>query len=671
LQADSRTTGNGEDFSLNSIWKSAVQINDSGWTAEIMIPYISLRFPNELSKDWGFNVIRNVRRSRQEYSWNFIDRASGYSSEYQAGILKNIRDIKPPVRFSLMPYTSSYVDNFDGNTSYDFNAGVDLKYGINESFTLDATLIPDFGQVAFDQQFLNLSPFENRFQENRQFFNEGTELFSLGDVFYSRRIGGAPKNITNANLSGNDSAQVTVKTEFTRLLNATKISGRTNGNLGIGFLNAITDNNYSTTDSAGIESQNLLEPLTNYNVLVLDQRINRASSVSFINTNVMRNGEYVDANVAGLLASIYSPSGLFRTDAQIKRSDRFHSSDSTETGHNFYLRFGDVAGNWRWASKQEVFTENYNPNDLGLLPRNNLIRNYSEVEYATFKPKGLFNRFSLTLFSVYSTLYKPQRFEEFYLGLNSFFLLRDFTATGIRLRLRPQESFDYFEARSPGRYFVKPVNYALTYFISTDYRKPFSLDLNFAYDHSLGWNRDHYTIKVEPRIRIGDHFFIIPQTNFDIYLNDRGFANFSNGEPIFGRRNVQNISALIDGRYAFNPKISLGLRLRQFWSRVEYSEYYNLENDGLLSSNLEENNYNLFFNTLNLDLRFSWWFAPASEMVILYRVALADAGNAIENRYIPNLEQALESPVQNNFSIRLSYFLDYNRTQKALAKRRK
>ena len=162
--------------------------------------------------------------------------------------MSNIRDINPPIRLSLMPYASTYVDHFEDKTTLDFNAGMDLKYGINESFTLDATLIPDFGQVAFDNQVLNLSPFEIQFQENRQFFNEGTELFSLGDLFYSRRIGGAPKNITNQDLSGNDSAEVTVRTEFTRLLNATKISGRTNGNLGIGFLNAVTDNNYSTID---------------------------------------------------------------------------------------------------------------------------------------------------------------------------------------------------------------------------------------------------------------------------------------------------------------------------------------------------------------------------------------------------------------------------------------
>jgi hypothetical protein len=104
---------------------------------------------------------------------------------------------------------------------------------------------------------------------------------------------------------------------------------------------------------------------------------------------------------------------------------------------------------------------------------------------------------------------------------------------------------------------------------------------------------------------------------------------------------------------------------------VEYSEYYKLEANGGLSASNNTNNYDLFFNTLNLDLRFSWWFAPASEMVILYRVALSNDGSAIEDRYFGNLDQALASPVQNNISIRLSYFLDYNRTRSAWANRRK
>jgi hypothetical protein len=73
------------------------------------------------------------------------------------------------------------------------NGGVDVKYGINESFTLDATIIPDFGQVVSDNEINNLSPFEVKFEEHRPFFTEGTEIFNKAGLFYSRRVGATPR----------------------------------------------------------------------------------------------------------------------------------------------------------------------------------------------------------------------------------------------------------------------------------------------------------------------------------------------------------------------------------------------------------------------------------------------------------------------------------------------
>ena len=72
------------------------------------------------------------------------------------------------------------------------SGGLDVKYGLNESFTLDATLIPDFGQVISDNVVNNITPFEQQFKENRPFFTEGTELFNKAGIFYSRRIGRTP-----------------------------------------------------------------------------------------------------------------------------------------------------------------------------------------------------------------------------------------------------------------------------------------------------------------------------------------------------------------------------------------------------------------------------------------------------------------------------------------------
>ena len=94
-----------------------------------------------------------------------------------------------------MPYFSANVNHFEDEIKTQYNGGMDLKYGINESYTLDMTLIPDFGQVGFDNQILNLSPYEIQYDEKRAFFNEGTELLEKGGLFYSRRIS---DNLINA-----------------------------------------------------------------------------------------------------------------------------------------------------------------------------------------------------------------------------------------------------------------------------------------------------------------------------------------------------------------------------------------------------------------------------------------------------------------------------------------
>lgn len=113
---------------------------------------------------------------------------------------------------------------------------MDVKYGINDAFTLDAILVPDFGQTKFDNVVLNLGPFEQQFNENRPFFTEGTDLFSKGNLLYSRRIGQTPD--LNLNIAANESVAYP---GAVNLLNAMKISGRDKDGLGIGFLNAITE----------------------------------------------------------------------------------------------------------------------------------------------------------------------------------------------------------------------------------------------------------------------------------------------------------------------------------------------------------------------------------------------------------------------------------------------
>ncbi|MBK7944978.1 MAG: hypothetical protein IPJ85_06580 [Flavobacteriales bacterium] len=173
-------------------------------------------------------------------------------------MVTGINGIDAPFRLMLLPYASAYAQHFptdepgesDWNSS--FNGGMDVKLGLGDAYTLDMTLIPDFGQVVSDNVVLNLSPFEVYFNENRQFFTEGTELFQRGNVFYSRRIGGVPLLRGNLYSSLQEGEAVTEDPGVSKLINATKISGRGAKGLGFGVLNAVTRATYGTiTDSTG------------------------------------------------------------------------------------------------------------------------------------------------------------------------------------------------------------------------------------------------------------------------------------------------------------------------------------------------------------------------------------------------------------------------------------
>ena len=180
---------NGEDFSWNAVWKSQVKLHDKGWTFEVFIPYSAIRFGKKDIQTWGLNITRRRRKTEQQNCWNPIDRnVNGFLT--QEGKWEGLKNIKPPVRLQLYPYFSYYQNHFPqqdaklSNWSSQIAGGLDLKMGLSQAFTLDATLIPDFGQVQSDNRVLNLTPFEVRFNENRQFFTEGNELFSIVIIFF-------------------------------------------------------------------------------------------------------------------------------------------------------------------------------------------------------------------------------------------------------------------------------------------------------------------------------------------------------------------------------------------------------------------------------------------------------------------------------------------------------
>ena len=288
VQTDARlgpNLGGGDFFNYgdktwDAVWDSKIKMKPDGWVVEMKIPYISLRFAKKDIQDWGLQFSRFTRRNNETSFWNPVDPTiNGFVNQF--GEYKNLKNILPPLRLSLSPYVTSGIrvtpENNGKHTEWLRNGGMDVKYGVNESFTLDATLIPDFGQVVSDNVINNLSPFEVKFEEHRPFFTEGTEIFNKAGLFYSRRVGATPKGYNSILqiAEANPNLEIVKNPTVTQLYNAIKFSGRTKHKLGIGIFNAVAApmNAIIKDKTNGTEVKIQTEPLTNYNILVLDQAL--------------------------------------------------------------------------------------------------------------------------------------------------------------------------------------------------------------------------------------------------------------------------------------------------------------------------------------------------------------------------------------------------------------
>ena len=298
VQSDSRFS----DFNFNAVWVSDVKILENGWSVEMEIPWSALRFPSKAEQIWGLQITRTIQRKFEFDQWALTPKGSPNPMKYW-GILNGLNNIESPVRLSLTPYVTTILQKDSrfgpATPSASVSGGLGLKYGLNESFTLDMTLLPDFSQVRSDNIVKNLGPFEIQFQEQRPFFTEGVDLFNLGGIFYSRRIGRTPSEFYSVPYLADSTEKIIKNPSQSRLLNATKVTGRTNNGLGIGILNAYVGNTYATAVDTvtGNTRRILTEPASNYNIFVFDKQLANSSRVYVTNTNVIRSGGYRSANV--------------------------------------------------------------------------------------------------------------------------------------------------------------------------------------------------------------------------------------------------------------------------------------------------------------------------------------------------------------------------------------
>ncbi|MCA9737471.1 MAG: carbohydrate binding family 9 domain-containing protein, partial [Gemmatimonadetes bacterium] len=287
----------GMDMTWDPVWEAATRVDSAGWTAEIRIPFTQLRFAGGgAAPVWGVQFRRDIVAAGEVVDWAWTPPTEpGFASRF--GHLEGLLGLEAPDRLEILPYTvasgsfdarADPTSPFDDGSVYGLSGGLDLKYGLTGSLTLDATFNPDFGQVEADPAVVNLSAFEQFFEERRPFFVEGASAFDFGGLssmrfFYTRRVGRAPSLGASGLFVDAPSAST--------ILGAAKVSGRTPSGWTVGVLNATTDREHARVieSPGGPVVEVPVEPRTNLSVVRVRRDFNASGSeVGLIVTNSLR-----------------------------------------------------------------------------------------------------------------------------------------------------------------------------------------------------------------------------------------------------------------------------------------------------------------------------------------------------------------------------------------------
>ena len=673
------------DVTWDAVWDSRVAMKPDGWVVEMKIPYSAIRFSKEEVQKWGIQFLRFTRRNNETSFWSPVDPTiSGFVNQF--GELSGLKNLVPPLRLSFSPYVSGGYRGNPTSTGYKNewlkSGGMDVKYGISESFTLDATLIPDFGQVISDNLVNNITPYELQFTENRPFFTEGTELFNKAGIFYSRRIGRTPtlynevNDLENSGMGMTTDYQVLKNPEVTKLYNAIKFSGRTRHKLGIGVFNAITQPMRARVRNvtAGKDSTIVTEPLSNHNIFVLDQAFKGRSYITLTNTNVLRNGHERDANVTAINLALYNKDNTYGFCLQPKYSKIF--GDDPYDGFTNHIRFGKVSGKFQWYVSNNIESDKYDPNDLGILRAPNEVVNQAQLSYNIYQPTKKFLNQFYNLSVKQSYLYKPMVYDKTEIVASGTVIFKNFWDMRLELSTAPVWFNDYFELQTPADPRATPrtgLKRSPYYFAglsgSSDSRKRLFVRWNFGFAQGPLPSDPYHIVGIGSRYRFSDRFTL------DLFVerqHDNGQFGYSflrdefTGAPILARRKYTDLSSLLTGSYSFTPRMNLTFRARHYWNKIVNTNFYDVKSDGYWNERFDRvpSDYDVNYNTFSLDVFYTWDFRLGSRIVIGWKNWLGRdfeymIDGARNHHYTANLGRVFDNPHGNELTVRFIYYLDY------------
>jgi len=629
------------DQGWDPIWTAATKIDSAGWTVEMRIPYSQLRFSRDSVQLWGMQIWRYEDRLNERDMWSFWRRSESGGPAY-FGDITGIRIDARPRQLELLPYVLSGEqlqhadagDPFHGSHDTRIRAGGDLKYLLTSNLTLDATFYPDFGQVEVDPATLNLSPFETFYDEKRPFFIAGSSAFAFGgmncqfcsntsslSIFYSRRIGRLPQ--LSDWVSGIATAEETP--DYTPIIGAAKVTGRTSNGYIVGLLDAVTSpqsEDYLLASTPGTHSQ-VVEPLTNYFVgrvqkelnggnsavgvaltstarrlsgdsVLTDHLRNRAEAAGLDWTHTWHHHDYswagsavlssVEGSAASIAATERSSAHYFqRPDRTASRGGFFDASyDTLATalhGYGLYTRLAKDNGNWLWETMQNWRSPGFEVNDVAYLDRADYRWMNANIGRQWTVPTSWYRSINTIVGGqqqfTYDGLRTDAQLQAFYaMQFTNYWNLRTFWI------YHPTVEDDRLTRGGPA---VQRTGYDLGHFqLSTDARRRAVADMSVEIGH--GVQSPTHTLILKPGLAVKPMASVFVQFS-PTYMTDETPAQYvttvadSTDHAFFGNRYVfayiKTRTVSLDTRvnWTFSPNLTLQLFVQPFIASGAYTSF--------------------------------------------------------------------------------------------------
>ena len=556
VQLDGQVTKEGRNsggFNLNwdTTWEVSSVISDIGWSAELAIPFKSLRYGRAALQNWGINFQRNIRRNNEIAYWSPLPRQYQLERVSQAGTLEAL-GVPPQRNLKLTPYALGQVSKGGDATGTDFNEefGVDVKYSLTPSLTLDATVNTDFAQVEADEQQVNLNRFSLFFPEKRPFFLENAGQFSVGvpreiELFFSRRIGIA-RNGTQLPIDA-----------------GVRLTGRIGSNTNVGLLQM---------RSQGVDD---VAPRNDYSVVRINRELRNRSSVGAIFVNRQGNGTGL-VDKADDYNRSYAIDGRLGVGENGQLSGFVAKTDTpgrTGKDHAFSLRGAVDTQAWSTSAQYVEVGDDFNP-EVGFLARRNF-RNAEMFVLHRYRPDDLWGLLELRPHVFQSSFWNfAGEYESGFTHIDNHFEWKSGLEIHTGMNLTHEQVFEPFEIADG--VFVQPGNYnhkEIQLVYQTDQSAPLSLDTLMRRGGLFGGDR--FSIDATVKYRIGERF----SSEASWIYNDIDLA----GEDGSFTLNLARLRL----SYSFSPKILLQ-------ALVQYNEREDVVATNLRFSWLQSANAGLF-----------------------------------------------------------------------------